>query len=83
MQNRPFKKILMNKIIARLPNAKVDHEGVSRDGCEKSGRFLKAEISREQRPQQKPRSGKKNLRVWDGSLPNICTPGRHCVEDMR
>ena len=82
MQNRPF-KILTKKIIAWLPNVKVDHEGVSRVGCEKSGRFWKAEISREQRLQQKPRSGKKNILVWDGSLPNICTPGRHCVEDMR
>lgn len=60
MQNRPL-KTLVNKIIAHLPNAKVDHEGVTRVGCEKSGRCVGAEISRAQRPQQKPNSGKNTL----------------------
>lgn len=34
---------------------------MTRARCEKSGRFLRAEISREKGPQQKPRERMKNL----------------------
>lgn len=45
----------MSKIIACWQKAKLDHEGVTTAGCEKLGRFLRAEIHREKRAQQKPR----------------------------
>lgn len=60
MQKRLF-KTLMIKIIACLPSAKVEHGGMTWAGSEKSGRFLRAEISSKKTPQKKPRGKMKSL----------------------
>lgn len=57
MQKRPC-KTLMSKIMACLPNTKVDGEGVTTAECEKSGRFPRAEFSREKGPSRSPKNEK-------------------------
>lgn len=69
MQKRLF-ETLVSKITACLPSGKVEHEGMTWAGCEKSGRFLRAEMSSTQRPQQKPRGRMKNLHAH-GGLPDL------------
>lgn len=65
MQKRLF-ETLVSKITACLPSAKGEHEGMTWAGCEKSGRFLRAEISSTKRPRQKPRGRMKNLHAHSG-----------------